>query len=155
MLGPAILVFIVDEAERVLLLSHPERPDCWEVVNGAIEENETVLEAACREAREEAGSKLRLRPLGTVHASSFHFDEAVGNLISIAYVMACDGGNVIPGDDMAGSRVRWATPEEIERQGLNIVAPELGWLLRRAVQLYRLWNREPGVDLERRKRRAQ
>jgi hypothetical protein len=32
-----VLAFIIDDQERILLLSHPQRPGMWEVVNGALE----------------------------------------------------------------------------------------------------------------------
>ena len=33
----AVLVFIVDEDERILFLSHPEQRRAWQIVKGALE----------------------------------------------------------------------------------------------------------------------
>ena len=54
----AILVFVIDSEENILLLRHPDR-EGWEVINGALEAGETVLEGALRESREEAGTAVR------------------------------------------------------------------------------------------------
>ena len=52
----AVVVAIVNEREELLLLESPRRPGWWEPVNGAVEAGETLLEAALREVREEAGA---------------------------------------------------------------------------------------------------
>lgn len=138
----AVLVYIIDDAERFLLLRHPER-DGWEIVNGALDAGETVLEGALREAAEEAGASARLRPLGAVHIQSFHYDVKVRYMLSLMYLMVYEGGRVQPGDDMAGSEVRWFTVEELLNEGLNVIVPPHGrWLFRRARDLYRLWKDE-------------
>src|SRR5262245_13188763 len=88
----AILVFIVNEHEEILLLNHPKRRGRWEVINGALEAGETVVEGALRETAEEAGAALRVRPLGIVHVSTFHYDQHVQYMLSISYLMAYQGG---------------------------------------------------------------
>ncbi len=137
----AVVVFIVNEEEKILLLSHPKRQGWWEVVNGALEAGETILEGALRETREEAGPEVRVRPLGIFHAHSFHFDENVRYMLSLFCLMAYKGGLVQPGDDMAGSQFRWWSWQEISDEKLKIVIPPPGqeWLLQRAIELYRLW----------------
>ena len=52
----AVVVPIVNKREELLLLESQRRPGLWEPVNGAVEEGETLLEAALREVREEAGA---------------------------------------------------------------------------------------------------
>ena len=136
----AILVFIINEKEEFLLLAHPKRGGGWEMVNGGLEAGETVLEGALREAREEAGPEVRLRPLGTIHVSSFHYDEQVQYMLSISYLMAYEGGKVEPGDDMHGSQYRWWRLDELVDGSADvIVPPNPYWLFTRAVELYRLW----------------
>src|SRR5438309_457569 len=54
----AVVVPIVNPQEELLLLESQRRAGLWEPVNGAVEEGETLLEAALREVREEAGSDL-------------------------------------------------------------------------------------------------
>jgi 8-oxo-dGTP pyrophosphatase MutT (NUDIX family) len=145
----AVVVPIVNRRSELLLLESPRRPGWWEPVNGAIDEGETLLQAALREVREEAGSDLRVRPLGVVHASTFAYDARIQRMISVVYLMAHEGGTPVPGDDMRGSRVRWATVSAIEENKLCLLPPlDHGWLQRRVLELFRLWESEPAVQLQ-------
>lgn len=145
----AVVVAIVNRREELLLLESLRRPGLWEPINGAVEAGEALLEAALREVREEAGPDLRIRPLGVVHASTFSYDERVRRMISVVYLMAHEGGAAVPGDDMRGSRARWATLEVIESQGLRLLPPlDQAWLRRRTVELFRRWEPEPAVLLQ-------
>jgi ADP-ribose pyrophosphatase YjhB (NUDIX family) len=136
----AILVFIVNEQEEVLLLAHPKRGGSWEVVNGALEARETVVDGALRETREEAGEEVRVRPLGTVHISTFHYDENVRYMLSVGYLMAYEGGRIQPGDDMAGSRCKWWALDDLRDEKVKVLVPPDGkWLIERAVELHRMW----------------
>jgi 8-oxo-dGTP pyrophosphatase MutT (NUDIX family) len=136
----AVLVFIVDSQERVLLLTHPNRAGKWEPVNGGMDAGDTVISAALREAAEEAGPDVRIRPLGVFHAYLFPFDP-VAHMISLLVVCAYEGGQVVPGDDMHGSEARWWSLGEIEAEKPHIIVPREGsaWVLRRAVECYRMW----------------
>jgi 8-oxo-dGTP pyrophosphatase MutT (NUDIX family) len=145
----AVVVPIVNRREALLLLESPRRRGCWEPVNGAVDEGETLLEAALREVREEAGPDLRVRPLGVVHASTFAYDASVRRMISVVYLMAHEVGAALPGDDMRGSRVRWATLSAIESDGLRLLPPlDQAWLRQRTIDLFRLWEPEPPVPLQ-------
>jgi 8-oxo-dGTP pyrophosphatase MutT (NUDIX family) len=144
----AVLVFIVDPStRRFLLLSSPAkrgRPG-WEIVNGGVEAGETPLAAVNREVAEEAGPDVELRVLGTVHTWSFRYDEQVTHMLSMAFVGSYLGGEVVPGDDMAGSLVRWASLEEIQElaaSGTGLI-PEGVWPFERALQCFDLWS---GLD---------
>ena len=144
----AVLVFIVNGEEKILLLAHPQRKGMWEVVNGSLEAEETVLAGALREVREEIGPEVRFRPLGTVHVSTFHFDENVRYMISLSYLMAYEGGEIQPGDDMRGSQFRWWSLEELVDESIKIIVPpDQKWLMGRAVELYRLW-KDQTVELQ-------
>ena len=145
----AVLGFVVNPEERILLLAHPKRAGMWEVINGALDAAETVLDGALREVHEEAGAQLELRPLGIVHAYTFRYDDNVQYMISLCYLFAYEGGPVEPGDDMAGSAIHWASVDEIESGALSIYVPEHSpWLFRRAVELYRLWHAHPPLALQ-------
>lgn len=100
----AVLAFIVNNQRQFLMLKHPVR-DGWEVINGALDAGETILEGLHREIREEAGAQIQVRPLGTVHAYTFRYDSIVQHMLSIAYLLAYEGGTIQPGDDMAGSTI--------------------------------------------------
>ena len=96
---------------------------------------------------------FRVRPLGTVHVSAFHYDERVRYMLSVAFLLAYEGGEIQPGDDMAGSEFRWWSLDEIASEDVELIIPPGGkWLLARAVDLYRLWSQadaanQPGFDL--------
>lgn len=137
----AVLVFVVDEQGKFLLLRHPQRTR-WEMINGALDAGETVLDAARREVAEEAGADVRVRLLGPVHIQSFDYDGAVRNMLSLGFVAAYEGGEVAPGDDMAGSEVGWFDLETVEDEGFPFILPNLRWLFRRALALYFLWRDE-------------
>jgi 8-oxo-dGTP pyrophosphatase MutT (NUDIX family) len=144
-----VLAFIIDPDEHFLLLSNPKRDGKWEVVNGALEAEETILEAVLREVREEAGEHVQVRPLATLHTYTYCYDAHVQYMISVAYLLAYEDGDVNPGDDMAGSQFRWFTLDEIERQQANIIVPTHQlWLFRRAIQLYRLFKDQPPIELQ-------
>ncbi len=134
----AALVFVVNPQGQILMLSHPRARGGWEVINGALEHGETILDGALRELREEAGPHLRVKPLGTIHAYT-HVYEAGLQMISVCYLMAYQSGEVVPGDDMAGSAVGWFTPAQIEDESFRSIAPTQKWLMGRAVELYHLW----------------
>jgi 8-oxo-dGTP pyrophosphatase MutT (NUDIX family) len=143
----AILAFVVNDAEELLLLAHPDRGGAWEVINGALEAGETVLEGALRETREEAGPDVQVRPLGTAHVSSFHYDDQVRYMISLSYLLAYEGGTVHPGDDMAGSEFAWWGLDDLMRDDVELLVPPEKWVAARAVELYRLW-RDSSEELQ-------
>ena len=136
---------VVSPEETTLLLSSPTRnPNgAWQVVSGALEAGETVLQGTLREAHEELGSDIRLRPLGTIHVQTFHYDENVQYMIAIYYLLAYEGGAIHPGDDMQGSQYRWWSLDKLDNENVNIVVPpSQKWILKRAIELYRLWKEE-------------
>ena len=148
----AVLVFIVDPStRRFLLLSSPAkrgRPG-WEIVNGGLEAGESLEEGVLREVSEEAGPDVSLRVLGAVHSWTWRYDDLVTHMLSLAFVASYLGGEVVPGDDMAGSDVRWASLEEIAAMAAagEAMIPEDVWLFERALELFDLWVDGPVGDV--------
>ena len=138
----AVLVFVIDPStRRFLLLSSPAkrgRPG-WEIVNGGLEGGESVLAGVRREVAEEAGPDVALRVLGTVHSWTYRYDDAVTHMLSLAFVASYEGGDVVPGDDMAGSTVWWASLDEIRSLPSSSLIPEDLWLFERALDCFDLW----------------
>ncbi len=146
----AVVVPIVNARRELLLLENPRREGWWEPVNGGVDAGETLLDAALREVREEAGDDVRVRPLGVIHASTFAYDANVQRMISVVYLMAYEGGEPSPGDDMVGSRVRWASLQTIDSERLRLLPPmDQLWLRQRAIDLFELWEGGPPVALQR------
>lgn len=143
-----LLAFIIDSEERVLLLAHPKRKGEWEVINGGLDAEETILDGVMREIGEEAGKEIRVQPLGAMHAYTFRFDDNVQYMISICYVLAYESGEVLPGDDMTGSVVKWWRLDEVMNDEVKLIVPrDQKWLLKRAIEVYQLW-KDQKVDLQ-------
>jgi NADH pyrophosphatase NudC (nudix superfamily) len=136
----AVQAIILNAAEQVLLLSSPtkNRPDEWQIISGALEAAETILAGVLREVREEAGPHLQVRPLGVVHAQTFHFDAHVPYMIGLYYLLASEGSEVQPGDDMRDARFRWWSLEELTTAPVRLHPSTQLWMLHRAVVLYRV-----------------
>ena len=141
----ALTAIIIDENERILLLSSPTRNKQgeWQLITGALEAAEAVLDGVMREAYEEAGLHVQIRPLGTVHSQTFHYDANVQYMIGIYYLLAYQGGQIVPGDDMIGSTYRWWSIEELGTADIIYHPSTHLWMLKRAVELYRLWGKRP------------
>jgi 8-oxo-dGTP pyrophosphatase MutT (NUDIX family) len=145
----AVVVMIVNDKEELLLLSHPKRTPWWEVVNGAVDADETILDAALREVREEAGEAIQVRPLGVVHTSTFSYDAYAHHMLSITYLMAHVSGEAVAGDDMQGSQIMWHSLADLPQSQLKIIPPlDEPWLCQRALELFRLWNPQPDYPLQ-------
>ncbi|MCH9673241.1 MAG: NUDIX domain-containing protein [Gammaproteobacteria bacterium] len=140
----AVVVMVVDAQERFLLGRHLRR-NRWEVVSGALEARETLVDGALRELREEMGAAIRARPLGVFHANTFRYDENAQYMLSIYYLMAYEGGSVEPGDDMAPDQFRWARAEEIANGSPIVCIPSQSWVFDRAIDCYRQWR---GQDVQ-------
>jgi ADP-ribose pyrophosphatase YjhB (NUDIX family) len=141
----ALQAVIVNKQEQILLLNSPTRNQGWQTISGGLEAKETILDGIKREVAEEVGPEVRIRPLGIIHAETFHYDENVRFMIGIYYLLAYEGGTIVPGDDMAGSAYRWWNLDELDDDNLHRHPTFIPWMLRRAVDLYRLWQ----DDLER------
>ena len=144
----AMQAVIVNSAEQLLLMSSPTRKNGWQTVSGAMDANETLLDGTLREIREELGPDLRVRPLGVFHVESFHFDDRVCYMLACYYLLAYEGGEPQAGDDMVGSEIRWWDVDALEAtdEPLSIMARP--WLMRRAVETYKLWCQQPDMLLQ-------
>lgn len=145
-----LIALIIDKDERFLMLSAPDRDGKWEPVNGAYDGGETVLDGFLREIREEAGEDVRVRPISNVHTYNFRYDDVIPHMISITFLFEYLSGEVIPGDDMTGSAVKWMTLEEIISGTYPVIVPRSNehWVYERAIKFYRLLKDEPPVELQ-------
>lgn len=135
----ALQAIVINEMEQFLLLNSPRRQQGWQTVSGAMEMGETILAGTLREVAEELGQQVCVRPLGIVHAETFHYDEQVRFMASTYYLMLYEGGAIVPGDDMVDSEVRWWSLAELQTERVPFHPSIKLWLLERVVTLYRLW----------------
>ena len=82
-----------------------------------------------------------------MHVETFHYDEQAQFMLSCYYLFAYQGGDILPGDDMIGSDYRWWSMAELT-EDVNFYPSTKSWILKRAVDLYRLWLKEPDVPLQ-------
>ena len=143
----AVQAIIINQAEEVVLLYSPTRQQGWQVVSGALEANETLLAGTLREIYEELGPNIQIRPLGTVHTETFHYDQQVQYMLSSYYLFAYQGGNIVPSDDMIGSDYRWWSMTELNKVS-DFHSSTKPWILKRAIELYRLWVNKPKLPLQ-------
>lgn len=100
-----VFVVVVRSNDEVLLLRAPGE-ERYEVPNGAVEAREDPTDAARRELHEEVGS-IEVGELVCFSARTVVYDPLLPDLVSIGFVCRYESGEPVPGDDMAGSEVRW------------------------------------------------
>jgi NADH pyrophosphatase NudC (nudix superfamily) len=144
----AMQAILVNPSEQILLLASPARTQSWQVVSGALEAGETLLDGTLREVCEELGENVQVRPLGMVHIETFHYDENVRYMLGTYYLSAYQSGEIQPGDDMAGSEYRWWSLAELDDEKPVLHVSAKRWMLERAVELYRLWRDAPEQPLQ-------
>jgi len=87
-------IVIADNQSKILILKRGSNvefsPDLWDLPGGRVEDNETLQEAAKREAKEESGLDVELRgnyfyiyhyPNGKIDIYAFHASLAGGNVM--------------------------------------------------------------------------
>ena len=78
--------------------------------------------------------ELSDRGAGRFHSGSFRLDRRVAEMVCLGYAVLHLGGEVAPGDDMAGAEARWMTLAEIIRRR-DVEVPSNPELFRRARSL--------------------
>lgn len=114
---PCISVLVVDKESRIVLGKRSKDsiyPDRWCMPCGYIEYDETYLEAAVREVKEEVG--IDIVPLRIINVVSNHFDNGVHSLVPVILAEA-KTTTILPGDDIV--EARWFA--------LNVPLPELAF----------------------------
>ena len=145
----ALQALILNEQSEILLLSSPTRnaENEWQVVSGGLEAGETLLDGTLREVAEEVGEDVKVRPLGIIHAQTFHYDKNVQFMVGIYSLLAYEGGRIVPGDDMVDSDYKWWSLPELETADITFAPSTHLWMVRRAIEVFPLW-REQTVPLQ-------
>ncbi len=96
---PSVAVLPWDEDGRLLMVREAET-GMWQTVGGAIEPDESPVEAAVREASEEAGIVVELTGIrGVIGGPSFRMTYPNGDLVS--YVSTIFDAHVLAGEPRA------------------------------------------------------
>jgi ADP-ribose pyrophosphatase YjhB (NUDIX family) len=131
----AVLVIVVDTDDRVLFMQRPGS-DEWRTVAGMLERGEGIEAAGLRELREEAGPDVDGVYLGVVHADVVDQTPPMATVVSVVSLFRMTGGSVEPGDDMAGSAVRWIDLADLETGRETVPVPRGGPALWRRVRAF-------------------
>lgn len=115
----AVLVIVVDGQDRALFMQRPGSEE-WRCVAGMLERDEGIEHASLRELHEEAGPGVTGDYLGVVHADVVEQTPPMATVVSVVSLYRMTGGTVVPGDDMAGSRIRWIRLDDLA-SGLEMV----------------------------------
>lgn len=121
LLLPTVAVLARDEVGRLLLVRHVESGK-WATVGGAIEPDESPVDAAVREAQEEAGVTVAIgRLLTALGGPQYRLTYPNGDqcsVVSRVYEATVTGGEPRPDNDET-SEVRWFDLDELESLELN------------------------------------
>jgi 8-oxo-dGTP pyrophosphatase MutT (NUDIX family) len=118
---PAVAVLPWDEDGRLLLVREAQT-GLWQTVGGGIEPDEAPVDAAAREAAEEAGITIEIARLRTVVGGPrFRLTYPNGDLVS--YVSIVFDVRVVAGEPRADGEetvaVAWFAPEELRAAELT------------------------------------
>ena len=115
LLLPSVAVLAWDEDGRLLLVREAQTGQ-WQTIGGAIEPDESPLEAAVREAAEEAGVVVRIDGIrAVVGGPQFRLTYPNGDLVS--YVATVFDARVLDGDPRPDgdetTAVEWFAPDQL------------------------------------------
>jgi 8-oxo-dGTP diphosphatase len=96
---------------RLLILKRKEDddsyPGVWDCVGGHFEEGESAEECMLREAKEEAGQRMKIVRLGPL----IEYLDAYGRAVAVPFVLRPEPGKkVVPTEH---SEFKWVTPREL------------------------------------------
>jgi 8-oxo-dGTP pyrophosphatase MutT (NUDIX family) len=121
LLLPSVAVLAWDEDGRVLLVREAQTGQ-WQTIGGAIEPDESPLEAAAREAAEEAGVVVQIDGIrAVVGGPQFRLTYPNGDLVS--YVATVFDAHVLDGDPRPDGdetiAVEWFAPDQLRAAELS------------------------------------
>jgi 8-oxo-dGTP pyrophosphatase MutT (NUDIX family) len=142
----AVRILVLDRTDRVLLLHiqeplHPEEGACWELPGGGIAPEESVIDAALRELREETGIFIQAKEVGPPnwrrgvtfrHAGVRRVQDEVVVLVRLGVDgPAVDEAHQSADEIATYMGYRWWPVAEVERSAERFFPGQLPALLRR------------------------
>jgi ADP-ribose pyrophosphatase YjhB (NUDIX family) len=115
LLLPAVSVLVWDDDGRLLLVRGSDT-GTWQMVGGAVEPDESPVDAARREATEETGVEVRLTGIrGVIGGPRFHHTYPNGDRVAFVSTMfdACIVAGEPRPDDDETIEVAWLTLAEL------------------------------------------
>jgi len=124
LLIPSVAVLPRDESGRILLVRQADTGG-WGTIGGAVEVDEDPRDAACREAKEEAGIAVELgRILGVVGGPDYRITYPNGDVtayVSTVYEATIRDGTPAPDGDET-TETGWFAPAELGTADLGTFA---------------------------------
>ena len=111
---------VIVEGDRALLVKRANDPykGQWSIPGGRVELGESLVEAICREMREETGLDVEVGPLIEVFERIERDDTGVRyHFVVIDYLCTCAGGVLCAGDDAEDAA--WVTSDELDRYDIR------------------------------------
>ena len=130
-LYPVSVSALIFNAKRELLMFLKPGETHWRTVSGWVE-SESLTEAVSREINEETGT-LRFRVMDVIDAHTFMHQGTP--LISVWFLAEYLGGEIIPSDDLQGSRYQWFTENDLT--DLSVAVPSQPEIIRKAFAMIR------------------
>ncbi|GAA1663085.1 NUDIX domain-containing protein [Glycomyces endophyticus] len=117
---PSTVVFVTDEAGRVLLIQRSDNGD-WALPGGGHDLGERIAMTAVREAKEETGLDVEVTGIVGLYTDPGHLieygDGEVRQQFSIAFRARVTGGSIATSSE--STRVAWIGVEELDRLPIN------------------------------------
>lgn len=137
-LYPVSVSALIFSAKRELLMFLKPGESHWRTVSGWVE-SESLTEAVSREITEETGS-VRFRVMDVIDAHTFIHQGSP--LISVWFLSEYLGGEIIPSDDLQGSRYQWF--DEDDFTDLPVAVPAQPEIIRKAFAMIRFYGINSG-----------
>lgn len=133
-LYPVSVSALIFNAKHELLMFLKPGETHWKTVSGWVE-SESLTEAVSREINEETGP-MRFRVMDVIDAHTFIHQGAP--LISVWFLAEYLEGEIIPSDDLQGSRYHWFAKNDFT--DLPVAVPAQPEIIRKAFSMIRFYD---------------
>jgi 8-oxo-dGTP diphosphatase len=126
-------VVVQDGRALIVKRAHEPRKGEWSLPGGIVELGETLVEAVCREIKEETGLDVEVGEVVEVFDRVHRLDGRIQyHFVIVDYLCRPTGGTLCAADDAEDAA--WVTSDEIDRYGVNEFAARV---IRRGLEMAR------------------